>query len=444
MLETTRTDGYNAGMTPEFNSHSTDGGRIDSVQRQMFADIYTPVTEEQQQAPLLYYLQTVYDSRNQDPTERAEMSQLRRAARYITQSHGAEPSPKCQEFFSGELLAAELVANLTGSREGTGMLAWEGLQDPLTEVSLLPVKEITTRLAYLEYPSQYDDLLTCILTEHQQHYYAKHGSYDTSNAYSSFLDGYRFIINQACLMGYLSNPSDIPAPEIDPEKQARYNYFGMPERENLPEVASIPTAAFLHMLLDNSFEKSDYMPLDDTIDAIVAQHLRIKEALIKTKARPHFDTDGISKLHQSAKDQLNHYVEEGSLLTAGDLISSRGNIFYLEQKGRREVRHFSNQTKELRGEFMSMDVIVIADDAMLQKHLERSPIDPNDPSTQRLFIPAVRLKSPSIIQRDENNTITGIVHYDDREVVIPLVYKRAELRRFESSLEATPDGDSPK
>ena len=159
-------------MTPESYFNSTEGSRIEAVQRHMFADIYHQVPDSVEsdvtEGHLLRFIEKVYNARKRDPAERAELTHLFQAAQYITESNGLEPSTACHEFFSGELLATELLSRVTGNRRGAGMLAYEGIRHSADGMSLVAPHLIQQSIQVADFPLEYEDLLTRIMLERQK------------------------------------------------------------------------------------------------------------------------------------------------------------------------------------------------------------------------------------------------------------------------------------
>ena len=111
----------------------------------------------------------------------------------------------------------------------------------------------------------------------------------------------------------------------------------------------------------------------------------------------------------------------------------------------RAERRFINSNNEIRGEYVGMEVIAMPDASTLKKVLEnKRSIDPNDEVHHTLFVPAIRLKNPTVTQQDDDGGFEGTLGLgDDVELVIPIIYPKVFLAKFMSSLkdEVDQNGD---
>ena len=435
---------------------------------------------EGEKGPLLTYIQAIYDSRMQTPNERAELSQMQRAARFVSINNGEKTTRDCQEFFCGEIFASEFVSHLIGTRKGTGDLAQMAMSgffeidrpDGESSENHLEVEGRHEKLAYSLQekltspggllPPDFEALLDTLVLEKEARTIlnGQLSSRDFDNAYPKFfVMGFRMIVNEAIASGMLESAYQLQTTQVySTEEVARNKFYGKPDAETIFDGTPVLTDEALDTLFDHTFDSSDYFLISDDRMTLVEQHAYIMARLRAVLPHPDtYDESTVETLQKKAGAVLTTFAREKKLLNDGDMMSSQGNQYVLvttsseaaakvqNPEEMRAERHFINSNNEIRGEYVGMEVIAMPDASTLKKVLKnKRSIDPNDEVHHTLFVPAIRLKNPTVTQQDDDGGFEGTLGLgDDVELVIPIIYPKVFLAKFMSSLkdEADQNGD---
>lgn len=431
---------------------------------------------EEGKGPLLTYIQAIYDERMQTPNERAELSQMQRAARFVSINNGEKTTRDCQEFFCGEIFATEFVAYLIGTRKGTGDLAQMAMSgfleidrpDGESSENRLEVEGRHEKLAYSLQekltspggllPPDFEALLDTLVLEKETRTIlsGQLSARDFDSAYPKFfVMGFRMVVNEAIASGMLESAYQLQTTRTyNAEEAARNKFYGKPDAETLFDGTPVPTDEALDTLFDNSFESSDYFLISDDRMTLVEQHEHIMAHLRATLPHPEaYDESTIETVRKKAGAVLTTFAREKKLLNTGDMMSSQGNQYVLitnsieaiakaqSDEELRTDRHFINSNHEIRGEYVGMEVIGMPDATTLKKMLKnKRSVDPNDEAHHTLFVPAIRLKNPTVTQQDDDGGFEATLGLGEEiELVIPIIYPNVFLAKFMSSFKDETD-----
>lgn len=474
MLEFTCLPQYNTAMSAN-SSPTFTSEHITRAQLQIFEEInktpFIDATErEGAPGPLLTYLQDTYTARSQTAEERAELSQMRRAARFIGVSNGEKANRDSQEFFCGELFAAEFISHLIGTRNGTGELAQKAMSgffeidQPGGEgsESRLALEERHLRLAYSLQeklsgpngllPPDFEAVIDALVLEKEARTIlnGQLSGRAFDDAYPKFfVMGFRMVVNEAISSGLLEYAYHVQTTQTyDPYRAATNKFYGMPDDETLFDGTPVPTDDALDNLLEHSFDSIDYFLISEDRLTLQEQSTFIMAQLRAKLPFGGYDEATLESLRGGASHLLTAFAHDKKILREGDLLSAQGNHFIAlrhidadqtdtdERNAAELSRRYINANQELRGEYVGMEVIGMPDAKMLKNMLRKNlDIDPNDEAHHSLFVPAIRLRDVSVTQQNDNGGYEGSAGLGEHvEVLVPLIYKDVFLAKFFSSL----------
>ncbi len=409
---------------------------------------------------VLSYLQEAYDARNSQPIYRAELLQMQRVAHYFTENSEA-PLKNSQEFFCGELLGAEFIARLAGTPDDTGSLAqdaWAGFLEisrPEGEIAESLVQLATRHNSLIEelgeklgdptkglLPPEYESLLDSLVFEKELRTAPATIDEQYLNALypRHFAMGFRMVVNEALNAGFITvaHRALTTDPEDETRRAVAEAFYGMPAREHIIDSVQVPTDDELKQILGDDPE-SNYFLMDDTCQNIRDQHdLILSRLRALTKIPASYDEQSIEAFSRRAQKVLSIYIREKNLLNQDDLLTAVGNQWvFIQTEGQEPQRFYINANHEIRGQYSDIDVISMPPNQTLKKMLRKgSDIDPNDPAHHTLFVPALRLKNPTVTQLNDNGAYEGALGLgDDIEVSIPLIYDDVFIAKFLSTLQ---------
>jgi hypothetical protein len=460
MLEKTPRSVYNFSMSAEYSN---------SLSQEYITQSFSKILEkihlnEDLSSPVLSFISDAYQERSKTPTQKGELLQMHRVARFMTQCSTNQVSKEADEFFSGELFAAEFIAQLTGTRNGTGAFA-NGALMGIMEIDRPGGEhaetrpELDARLAKLAkntqawlsnpdepiLPFEYESVLGTLMIEKRM----REGEYSADTFIDTtppkhFAMGFRFVVNEAITSGMLETAQPASEAALQAVELPSRNHDGSPQLETLNGI-ELPTPEELETLLDNEFGKSDFQ----LIDAICEKMHRIfsiaiGEVFVPSNAS--FEEE-VSIRRKKTSEIMTVYATKDAGLSEQDIISARGNMFIMTQLEHPEVddpekwtsRSYINANHEIRGTFKSVEVIAIPDRYVLREMLKNgSNINPDDEEFQTRYVPSIRLSQPKITQYDDNGAHLGVIEMgDDIDVFIPIVYKDTFICKLST------DGSNP-